>query len=153
MCMTVDKARQHHFAAQIDDLGIGEKVKTCLEYIPSGDVWKYFGISDLVILPYSRFDSQSGVGATAISFRKPMIVTDVGGLPELVRDSRYVVPADDPTSLARAIVSCLKDINRLADMSSSAGQIAEKIAWPSIGQKTWSVYAKVLALKMIVEER
>ncbi len=136
----------------IDELDIGDRIKTCLEYIPSGAVWKYFEASDLVILPYNHFDSQSGVGATAISFRKPMIVSDVGGLPELVKDRRYVVPANDPTALARSIVSCLKDTSTLVDMSSKAEEVAEKMAWPSVGLKTWSVYAKVLGLKMTVEE-
>jgi glycosyltransferase involved in cell wall biosynthesis len=136
----------------IDELGIGDKIKTCLEYIPSGEVWKYFEASDMVILPYNRFDSQSGVGATAISFRKPMIVADVGGLPELVRDRRSVVPPKDPTRLAGSIVSCLKDVNTLADMSLSMEQVAEKLAWPSVGQKTWSLYAKVLGHKMKIEE-
>ena len=137
----------------IDELGIGEKIKTCLEYIPSGDVWKYFEVSDLVILPYHHFDSQSGVGATAISFRKPMIVTDVGGLPELVKDRRYVVTANDPKGLAETIVSCLGNLNRLVDMSSDAEQVAENMAWSSIGMKTWAVYARILGLRETVEEQ
>ena len=136
----------------IDELGVGDRIKTCLEYIPSGDVWKYFEASDLVILPYHHFDSQSGVGATAISFRKPMIVTDAGGLPELVKDRRYVVPVKDPKTLAGSIVSCLKDTSRLDDMSSNAEEVAKKMAWPSVGRKTWSVYTKVLGLNMLVEE-
>jgi glycosyltransferase involved in cell wall biosynthesis len=136
----------------IDKLGIGDRIKTCLEYIPSGAVWKYFEASDLVILPYEHFDSQSGVGATAISFRKPMIVTDVGGLPELVKDRRYVVPSKDPAALAGSIVSCFQDPNKLIDMSSKAEEVAEKMAWSSVGLKTWSIYAKVLGHKMMVEE-
>jgi len=137
----------------IEELSIGDKIRTRLEYIPSGEVWKYFEASDLVILPYNHFDSQSGVGATAISFRKPMIVTDVGGLPELVKDRRYVVPAKDPTAFAGAIVSCLRDTSRLVDMSSNAEEVAEKMAWHSVGLKTWSVYAKVLCLKTKIEEQ
>jgi len=132
----------------IDDLDIGDRIKTCLEYIPSGTVWKYFEASDLVLLPYHNFDAQSGVGAIALSFRKPLIVTDVGGLPELVGDRRYVVPAKDSDVLATTIVSCLKRSDNLAEMSSNAEKVAEKMSWPSIGQKTWSVYAKVLGLEM-----
>ena len=75
----------------IEDLAIDNAVKTYLDYVPSGDVYKYFEAADLVLLPYEQFDSQSGVGSTAVSFRKPMIVSDVGGLPDLVPDRRWVV--------------------------------------------------------------
>lgn len=136
----------------IDELDIGDSIKTCLEYIPSGTVWKYFEASDLVVLPYHNFDSQSGVGATAISFRKPLIVTDVGGLPELVGDRRYVVPVKDSKALATTIVSCLKSSARLVEMSLKAEKVAENMAWPSIGLKTWSVYAKVLGFEMKSKE-
>ena len=81
-----------------------------------------------------------------------MIVTDVGGLPELVGDRRYVVPAKDSTALARKIVSCLKNSSRLVDMTSKAEEVAEKMAWSTVGLKTWSVYAKVLGLKIQAEE-
>jgi len=125
-------------------LEITDYVKTFLRYIPSKDVWRFFAVSDLVVIPYHDFDSQSGVGAIALSFRKPMIVTNVGGLPELVGDHRYVVPPKDPFSLAQAIVRCLKDNSRLKSMSANAEKVAAKFAWPIITEKTWGVYTKVL---------
>ena len=65
--------------------------------------------SDLVVLPYMRFDSQSGVGATAIGFKKPLIVTETGGLPELVIDQKNAVPPGDAKALSERIVFCLKN--------------------------------------------
>jgi glycosyltransferase involved in cell wall biosynthesis len=128
----------------IDELNLGERIKTYLEYIPSGGVCRYFEASDMVVLPYNDFDSQSGVGATAISFRKPMIVTDVGGLPELVGDRRYVVKAKDPVALSEIIVDCLRNPVRFSEMAFAAGMVAEDMAWHSVAMKTWSVYNKVL---------
>ncbi|MDY7039131.1 MAG: glycosyltransferase family 4 protein [Thermodesulfobacteriota bacterium] len=133
----------------IDELGIGDHIKTFFKYIPSEDVYKFFTVSDLIILSYHHFDSQSGVGATAISFRKPMIVTNVGGLPELVADRRFVVPPGDPKALARTIEGCLKDPDQLARMAAGAEVVASKIAWPAIAIKTWSVYCKALGLNEI----
>jgi glycosyltransferase involved in cell wall biosynthesis len=130
----------------IKELRIGNYVKTYLEYIPSKEVCKFFVAADLVILPYHHFDSQSGVGSTAISFRKPMIVTDVGGLPELVVNPRYVVPPKDPSALARTIVYCLQNPGQLNRMSVDAKAVAEKIAWPLIARKTWLIYRKVIGL-------
>ncbi len=136
----------------VDELGLGDCIKTHLKYVPSGTVWRFFEASDLVILPYHHFDSQSGVGATAISFRKPMIVSDVGGLPELVGDRRYVVPVKDPVALARTIIYCLDDPSRLAEMASAAGTVAQKMAWSYVAMKTCSVHDKVLDPIMMTEE-
>jgi glycosyltransferase involved in cell wall biosynthesis len=130
----------------IKKLDIAEYVKTYIGYIPSGDVWRFFAASDLVILPYHNFDSQSAVGAIALSFHKPMIVTNVGGLPELVEDNRYMVPPQEPYSLAQAIITCLRDKSRLKSMSANAEKIAAKFAWPLVAEKTWEVYRKVLQL-------
>ena len=137
----------------IEGLGIGDRIRTYLRYVPSGEVWRFFTASDLVILPYHHFDAQSGAGATAISFRKPMIVSDVGGLPELVLDRRYVVAAKDPAALARTILYCINDTERLAQMSAGAETVAAKMAWPAIAGKTWSVYARVLGCKTIPVEQ
>ena len=130
----------------IEGLGIGDSIKTYLRYIPSEEVWRFFTTSDLVILPYHHFDAQSGVGATAISFHKPMIVSDVGALPELVVDRRYVVAAKDPAALARTIVNCMQDTDQFAQMSAGAETLAKKMAWPAIAKKTWAVYRNVLGV-------
>jgi glycosyltransferase involved in cell wall biosynthesis len=128
----------------IKDLNISANVKTFLRYIPSEKVCDYFNASDLVILPYHHFEAQSGVGATAIAFRKPMIVSDTGGLPELVMDSRSVIPPKDADALADAIISCLQDPSRLEQMSQDAEVIGKKISWPVIAEKTWAVYRRML---------
>jgi glycosyltransferase involved in cell wall biosynthesis len=128
----------------MNTLAIGNSVKTFLEYIPAGEVYKYFEAADLVILPYHHFDSQSGIGATAVSFRKPMIVSDVGGLPDLVKNGRYVIPPKDPEALARCMIECLQDKSRLAEMAADAGIVAAEISWSSIAQKTCAIYHNLL---------
>ena len=133
------------YSSLIKDLNIQHAVSTHPEYIPSGEVYKFFAAADIVILPYHRFDSQSGVGASAISFRKPLIVSHVGGLPDLVADQRYVVPPKDPAALAKVLVECLSKPGRLDDMAAGADRVARELAWPAIIAKTMSVYRKVLA--------
>ena len=128
-------------------LAIADSVKTFLEYIPSGDVYKYFEAADLVILPYHHFDSQSGIGGTAVSFRKPMIVSDVGGLPDLVKNREYVVPPKDTEALARCMTECLKDQSRLAAMAADSETVAAEFSRSSIAQKTWAIYGNLLKAK------
>ena len=129
----------------IDAYGIANEVRTHLGYVPSDEVYRYFEAADLVILPYHQFSSQSGIGGTAVSFRKPLIVTNVGGLPDLVANPEYVVPAGDPDMLARKIIDCLADQGRLAAMSADAEKVAAEISWSSIAQKTLAIYDQLMA--------
>lgn len=128
----------------IDKYGIAKEVRTFLNYIPSNDVFRYFEAADLVILPYLQFSSQSGVGGTAVSFRKPMIVTSVGGLPDLVKNTEYIVPPGNPDILARKMIDCFSDPTRLKAMAADAQQVATDINWPGIAQQTLTVYKHLL---------
>jgi len=128
------------YAEMIKNRNLEKYIQTTLHYIPSEMVSIFFSAADLVILPYHHFDSQSGVGSIAVSFRKPMIVTNTGGLPDLVENSRNIVPPKDPDALAREIVSSFKTPGRLKEMKTEAEVVAKKIAWPALAKKTLSVY-------------
>lgn len=74
------------------------------DYIPNDEVSTYFSASDIVVLPYISA-TQSGIVQIAYNFEVPAIVTDVGGLSEVVIHDQtgYVVKPKDPKSLANAI--------------------------------------------------
>jgi glycosyltransferase involved in cell wall biosynthesis len=63
-----------------------------------------------VVLPYIDA-SQSGIIPLAYSFKKPVVVTDVGSIPESVDDgvTGFIVPPKDPAALAEAILKLLED--------------------------------------------
>jgi D-inositol-3-phosphate glycosyltransferase len=73
------------------------------DFIPTDDVKYYFGAADVVVQPY-RSATQSGISQVAYHFEKPMIVTDVGGLSEIVPhgEAGYVVEPT-PQYIADAI--------------------------------------------------
>jgi glycosyltransferase involved in cell wall biosynthesis len=74
------------------------------EYIPTEEVKYYFSACDMVVQPYRRA-TQSGVTQIAYHFEKPMLVTNVGGLPEIVPHNKVgYVSAINPTSIANFIV-------------------------------------------------
>lgn len=74
------------------------------DFIPDSKVRYYFSIADLVVQPY-RSATQSGITQVAYHFEKPMIVTNVGGLPELVPDGKAGYVAEpDPASIASAVL-------------------------------------------------
>jgi len=80
-----------------------DRVLLCNDFIPDGKVNQYFSACDLVVQPY-KTATQSGVTQIAYHFEKPMIVTNVGGLAEIVPNGKcgYVVEPN-PTSIAEAI--------------------------------------------------
>lgn len=73
-------------------------------FIPDSEVRYYFAASDIVVQPY-KTATQSGVTQIAYHFEKPMLVTDVGGLSEIVPDGKvgYVVEPTD-SAVADALV-------------------------------------------------
>ncbi len=89
---------------RIAELGVGERVDIVEGYLSDADAAEYFARADAVALPY-RSATGSGVVAVAYHYDKPVIVTRVGGLPDVVEDGRtgFVVPPESPESLARAI--------------------------------------------------
>lgn len=98
-------------------------------YVPSSDINKYFSAADLVVLPYVSA-TQSGIVQIAYSYAKPVIVTNVGGLPEVVVQDKsgFVVPPKDSGALRRKIL----DYFNLSDHEYMTNYIMEykrKFAW------------------------
>ncbi len=92
------------YETMIAALGIGDRVRVVDRYVPDDEVGVYFSAADLVVLPY-RSATASGIAQTAFAFERPVLVTSVGGLPDVVHDgvTGYVVPPEDPEALAVAM--------------------------------------------------
>ncbi len=131
----------------IKEKNISDHIKEYLGYINTDEVGGFFIASDLVILPYLKFDSQSGVGSTAIAYNKPMIVSKTGGLPELVLDQKNTVTPGDPIELSERSIFCLKNPEEMKKMSQHSKIIAERISWENIAKETFSVYERVINKK------
>ena len=94
------------------------------------------------MLPYTEA-SQSGVIPTAYGFKKPVVVTGAGSLPEIVDDGKtgYIVPPRDPEALAGAIVSLLGDPEACRRMGEQGYmKLKTDMAWSAIAQSILSVY-------------
>lgn len=83
------------YMKEIETLGIRDRVVLKTDFIPDSEVNRYFCAADIVAQPY-KSATQSGVTQIAFHFEKPMLVTNVGGLPEIVPDGKvgYVVEPD-----------------------------------------------------------
>ncbi len=74
------------------------------DFIPNSEVRYFFSAADLVVQPY-KHATQSGITQIAFHFEKPMVVTNVGGLAEVVPDGKVGFIAEpEPASIAGAIL-------------------------------------------------
>ena len=113
-------------------------------FIPNDEVAEYFQRASIVVLPYVEA-SQSGVVAIAYAFGKPVIATNVGGLPDMVLDGKtgLLVPPADPYSLAQAIIKLLKEPTLCQKMGINAREFGRTdLSWDVIAKKTLKVYQK-----------
>lgn len=95
------------YTAMITRLGLQDRVKVYSDFIPDNEVKYYFSAADLVVQPY-RTATQSGISQMAYHFEKPMLVTAVGGLPEIVPDGKAgYVAAPQPDAIADNILRFL----------------------------------------------
>jgi len=90
---------------RIQELQLEKFVTVFDRFIPNEEVGLYFSASDLVVLPYVSA-TQSGIVQVAYHYDRPVIVTAVGGLPEVVPHGKcgYVVPPKNAQALADAIL-------------------------------------------------
>ncbi len=114
-------------------------------FIGDSELPAYFRAASLVVLPYREID-QSGVLFTALAFGKPLLLTDVGGFPEVAATgAATIVPAGDPGALHDALASLLGDPAALAEMSARAAQAGEgEYSWASIARRTTALYERLL---------
>jgi glycosyltransferase involved in cell wall biosynthesis len=96
----------------INELNIRDLLILKTDYIPDNEVKYYFCASELIVQPY-KTATQSGISQLAYHFEKPMVVTDVGGLAEIVENGKagYVV-LPDPEKIKDAIIEFFEKDNR-----------------------------------------
>jgi len=114
--------------------------------IPYKEGAELFQRCSVVVLPYIDA-SQSGVIPTAYGFKKPIVVTDVGSIPEIVDDgvTGFIVPPRNTEALADAIVKLLEDEDLRKQMGESAyKKLKTDLSWDKIAEKTIEVYKKAI---------
>jgi glycosyltransferase involved in cell wall biosynthesis len=113
------------------ELGLEGEVIWHREFVPDSKVRYYFGAADIIVQPY-KSATQSGVTQIAYHFEKPMIVTNVGGLAEIVPNGKagYVVEPDE-REIADAIVDFFGN-NRQEEFREGLLFEKKKYAWSNM---------------------
>lgn len=116
------------YLSLIKELNIEDRVILRTDFIPDSEVKYYFNAADIVAQPY-KTATQSGVTQIAFHFEKPMLVTNVGGLAEIVPHQKigYVVEPN-PRQIADAIADFFVN-NRKESFESNVKEEKKKYAW------------------------
>ncbi len=131
------------YRQQIKDHDLGDDVIFFDHFINDNEVPLFFSIADIVVQPY-KSATQSGVTQIAFHYEKPMLVTDVGGLKEIVPDGKcgYVVKPD-PQHIADAIADFF-DNKRYEQFTEGVRNEKEKFSWNKMTASIIAVYNKCL---------
>ena len=130
------------YRAQIANNGLTDRIIIKNEFIADADLRKYFGAADLIVQPY-KSATQSGVTQVAFHFEKPMLVTNVGGLGEIVHDHKmgYAVEPN-----AEAIAQALTDYythNRQPDYTTYLIKEKDKYSWSRLAESFVTIYNNI----------
>ncbi len=119
------------YGRQIERLGIAERLVLRTEFIPHDQVRHYFSAADLVVQPY-KSATQSGISQMAYHFERPMVVTRVGGLPEIVPDGEagYVVDTN-AEAIADAILRFFGEADQRS-MQLTVRELAKRYKWEAL---------------------
>lgn len=130
------------YRTQIANNQLTDRVIIRNEFIADADLRKYFGAADLIVQPY-KSATQSGVTQVAFHFEKPMLVTDVGGLGEIVHDRKmgYAV-APQADAIAEAIADYYTH-DRQADYTEYLILQKENYSWAKLADTFYTIHKQL----------
>lgn len=133
---------EEKYRLQIRNHGLEDLVICRNEFIPDADLRKYFGVADLIAQPY-KSATQSGVTQVAFHFEKPILVTNVGGLGEIVHDGKmgYAVEPN-PDAIANALVDYFQHNRQKAFTTYLQGE-KTKYSWDKLTKQFDIVYCRL----------
>lgn len=119
---------QEKYEGMMQALGITDLIVAHTSFIANDEVKYYFGAADLVVQPY-KTATQSGISQLAYHFEKPMIVTRVGGLPEIVPhgEAGYVID-QDAQALTEAVLDFYQN-NKAVSLQAGVTRMKQQFSW------------------------
>ena len=128
---------------QIKKLGLEDKVEM-RGWVSNDEKEELMASCKLFVMP-SLFESLGLAAIEMLSYGKPVVCTDVNGLPDTVREGGVIVPPKDPQALANAINRMLNNDDDRRKKGESAAARAQAYRWDDLIPKIEEVYLKVIS--------
>ncbi len=104
---TADNSYIAQISAEALRSGVTNRVTITNQFVPDSSIPEIFSRASIVLLPYTNFAAQSGVLSVAIAYGRPVVVSNVGDMPEIVNSFKcgLVAAADTAAGIAEAVIS------------------------------------------------
>ena len=131
------------YTSLINKLGVSDVFTWENKFIPDSEVSSYFSSSDVMALPYHSA-SQSGIVQIAYGFNIPVVVTNIGGLPEYIDKgvSGEIVQVNNPVELANCLANGLIS-GKFSKMSYGIDVVKSKFTWSNFIEGIESLYDQI----------
>ena len=128
----------------IDNNNLQNKIKLFIRYIAEKEIPAFFSASDVCVLPY-RSATQSGIAGIAYHFDLPVIVTDTGGLSEMVDDNKtgLIIEKPEPQLISGSIKKYFEN-NSKEKFQPYIKEYKEKHSWGKLSVEIISLYNSLL---------
>ncbi|MGE5426503.1 MAG: glycosyltransferase [Methylococcaceae bacterium] len=127
------------YLALIKKNQLEELIELRTDFIADEEVNLYFSAADMVVQPY-KSATQSGVTQIGYHFNKPMLVTNVGGLSEIIPDGKIgYVTEPDSQKIADALVDFYTR-ERMAEFEANIAEEKKKFSWSNMVNTFLSLY-------------
>lgn len=136
------------YSDMIRKFDLSEYVQTFIQFIPEEEVDYFFAASDLVVLPYLKFEAQSGVLLRAYAHRKPVVASNIGAMGELVFTDKVGLTVEPGAvePLAEAVINALDSLDKFRSYYSP--ELEEKYSWEHIAELTIRSYQAAISSKL-----
>lgn len=124
-------SNEEKYTSLIKKLNLSDKIEMYNDYIPDKNINQFFCACDIIAQPY-KSATQSGVTQVGYHFNKPMLVTNVGGLPEIIEHNKagYVVDVN-AESIANSLYDYFEN-NREEEMTNAVMVAKDKFKWENL---------------------
>lgn len=130
----------------IDKVGIRSHCILHIRFIEDEKILPYFAAADIIVLPYRKI-YQSGVILMAMSLGKPVLVSDLPGMREIITDEEngYVFAKESINSLSNKLIKILRnDQERAAVAANGYKYVKQYHDWAEVGRQTANVYREIM---------
>ena len=137
-----DGPERQRLEALAADIGVSRHVDF-VGAVPYGVMPEYLAAADIAVLP-SLIEATSLFALEAMAMAKPLVATNVGGLPELNGNATLFVEPMNERELGDAIIQLLQDKEVREKMGNSGRRFAENHSWKTVAKKTNAAYRHAL---------
>jgi len=128
-------------------VGVAEEAGIILKnyWLSNAELGSLIKTADVIVAPYKEA-TQSGIVMIAVSYLTPLIVTNVGSLPDYIEDggNGFIIEPNDPPALAASIEKFIKNRSLALRMSQAQKAIREKFSWENVSRESIAAYDSLL---------